>query len=270
MGMILCSSRSAAHPMYIEELGVRLYSLEELCYFIFRYPLLVLDDFTGEPLFEFIHMELGEEELANTLSKLKRDQTTDEDLLCLILKESGFYGSSEVHRYEQQLQALKKLHPAEYMKRKADGLFRLKRFGKAIQLYEKILAMPDDQTVNGAFRGAVYNNIGSCYANLFLTEQAYRAYDKAYGLLKDRAILKRIYFLSLTEPVIELKERYQSMTGDESSMEWDREYEKVRMDVRECEARKKVDAIFERDPVRRMKLASEQIETWKQNFRNML
>lgn len=269
MGIILCESRTASHPLFLDELGVHLYTFEELCYVISEYPLLFMDDFVNEPLLEFIDTELGRQHLTDDIRKYRNEGATDDDTLCLILKDCDSYSNSEVLHYQGKLKAFRKLAPPEYLKRKADALFGLKRYGKAVTIYEKILAMTEENG-SDAFRGAVYNNEGSAYANLFLLDHAYRAYDKAYGCLKDREILKRIYFLSLMEPILEMKERYQSMVEEDAGVDWDQEFEKVRMEVKQCGEITETDAFFERDPIKRKKLITEKIEKWKQDYRNML
>jgi len=269
VGLILLNSRTAVHPFSFEELGVHLYSMEELCYVIYEYPLLVMNDFVSVPLFDFFRKELGEERFADELEHLRSKGFTDDDILCNILRNCDSYRNQEINRYRTKLSALRNLHPAEYLKQKADSLFDLKHYGKAIPIYERVLKMPDDPVLNPAFRGKILNNEGSAYANLFLLDQAYRAYDQAYGFLKDRDILKRIYFLSLLEPVLKLKERYQSSAEGEANIEWDKEYEAICMKVKECTQLAEIESVFEHDPVIRGRLISEKVEKWKQDYRNM-
>ena len=45
MSLLLCRMEPVAHPFEVPELGVRLYSSQELCYVIYENPLLVIDDF---------------------------------------------------------------------------------------------------------------------------------------------------------------------------------------------------------------------------------
>ena len=270
MGLILCTAKQAKRPFFIEELGLHVFSLEELCYVIFEYPLLTADGFVQEPLFDFIRNELDEKELADNLTRLRKQGTSDTELLCLILRRCASYNDGEINRCHSRLQAISKLHRAEFLKRKADFLFGLKRYGRAAAIYENILGMPDDSTVNDTFRGTILNNEGCALANLFLYEKAFHAFDRAYGILKDRTILKRIYFLSLLEPVLELKERYQSIAGDVSDDQWYREYEKAQNSAKSSAEAREIGDIFERDPVIRRNLATEKIGQWKQNYRNML
>ena len=59
-GLILCRDKSVTHPYYVKELGLHLYTGEELCYFIYHNIPLINEDFLDESLFEFLN-QLGEE-----------------------------------------------------------------------------------------------------------------------------------------------------------------------------------------------------------------
>lgn len=270
MGLILCTARQAERPLFIEELNLHVFSLEELCYVISEYPVLMTDGFVQEPLFDFIRNGLEERELADNLTRLKKQGTADTELLCLILRRCALYNDGEINRCHARLQALSRLHRAEFLKRKADFLFDRQRYGRAVTVYEKILAMPDDATVNGAFRGTILNSEGCALANLFLYEKAFLAFERAYGLLKERAVLKRIYFLSLLDPVLKQKERYQAIAGEAADAQWDRAYEKAQNDAKKAPEVQEIEEIFDRDPVIRRNLAAEKIGKWKQSYRNML
>ena len=44
MSLILCRQEPVTVPLYIEDLGIHLYSSQELCYVIYNNPLLVLEE----------------------------------------------------------------------------------------------------------------------------------------------------------------------------------------------------------------------------------
>ena len=49
-GLILCRDKTVTHPYYVKELGLHLYTGEELCYFIYHNILLIGEEFLDEPL----------------------------------------------------------------------------------------------------------------------------------------------------------------------------------------------------------------------------
>ena len=50
MSLILCRQEPVTVPLYIEDLGIHLYSSQELCYVIYNNPLLVLEGFIDKSL----------------------------------------------------------------------------------------------------------------------------------------------------------------------------------------------------------------------------
>ena len=58
MSVIFCRREQVSHPYFIESLGVHVYTSQELCYVIYHYPLLAMDDFVNQNLIDFIRKEL--------------------------------------------------------------------------------------------------------------------------------------------------------------------------------------------------------------------
>ena len=273
MGLKLASIENTKNPYYIDILGIHIYSAEELFFIIYEHPLLVMEDFINEPLIGFIKNELYLASLAAQIDEMKLSGDSDDSILFMMLESSDLYTFTEISRYRDRILSLRKLRPSEYMKKKADYMFELKRYGKAIYWYEKIIKKPlsDGQRLTAdAFLGSVYNNLGSAYANLFLFEKAYNAYDMAYRHTKDDRILKHIFFVSHLEPTIQMRERYQSLARDQIHSDWEHEYRSAMRAVETSDEIKDIDEIFQKDSIMRRDEITSTIENWKQNYRNMI
>lgn len=270
MGLILCEPVNPQHPYYIEELDIHIYSIEELSYIIYEHPLLVIEDFVSPGLFSFIKNELRLGSLGMQLERMYSDKVSDEHIVLYILDYVDFYTGDEVSRYRAVLANYKKLKRAEFLKEKADYMFRQRRFGKAIRYYGIISKSHFDRGINEKFLGRVYHNMGSAYANLFLYDKAYKAYREAYRHLGDRSIIKKIYYLSMLDEVIDHKEEYQSDIRELIEAEWDEEYDKEMEAARQCGKIAEIREIISKDLLRRHKYVTELIAQWKQEYRNML
>ncbi|MBQ7534857.1 MAG: hypothetical protein IJT43_04475 [Stomatobaculum sp.] len=297
---VLCSSTEPEKGLRIEELGVRICSAEELCYCITKHPLLFMDGFAGEPMLRFLEDGAGERLLAAELRQLKENRVRDDDLLLKLLELSGYLTGPELGEFRGKLLSFRQLSAPEYLKEKADEMFRLRRFGKAVAIYDRILAGEEEKALSLRLKGTVLVRKGSACANLFLFEKAFRAYSEAWDLLHEQEILKKIWFLSLLEPVIGTRERYQEAVmklaaqddslaaspGDVSAdpadaadidaavslplEEWEAEYEEARQHAAQGPGRQKIAEVFEGDPVQRMKKAAVTVSRWKQDYRTML
>ncbi len=269
MSVLLCRPEKVSHPYFIENMGIHIYSSQELCYAIYHHPLLAMDDFFDSSLIAFIRDEL---DMGYTALKLERWLGSGEnrdEMIFLFLQECNYYSSSEIGRLRQQVAALRKLPPLEYAKNKADYLFGFRQYGRAVAEYEKILDSFLIKKADSSFTGRVFNNLGACYARIFRFDKALRAYEKAYELLKDPSVLQRIYYLTLLRPDIRPKESCRSAMTDEQKAAWDEGFKQAKERAERSEEVGKVEELFARDPVRRMEGARQTLDTWKQEYRGM-
>ncbi len=269
MSVILCRREKVSHPFFIENLGIHVYTSQELCYAIYNHPLLAMDGFIDQNLIDFIREELDMGYTALKMERWMKSGENQDELLFLFLQECSYYTTAEISRLRQKVAALRKLPPLEYAKNKADYLFGFRQYGRAIAGYEKILESYLAPKADDAFLGRVFNNLGACYARIFQFDKALAAYDKAYGKLKDVSVLERIYHLSLMDPKITLKERYQSIVTEEMKAAWDEDFAGAGEKARQSEELRKLEDLFGKDPIRRRDGARQMLEAWKQEYRGM-
>lgn len=270
MSLMFCRQEKAAHPYYVDVLGLNIYTSQELCYVIYHHPLLVLDDFVDDHLIDFIRDELNMAYLAGRLEKWRKGGDDPDELLVIILQECFYYRPSEVNDYRQHLINLRKKHKAEYCKEKADYLFSLKQYGRAVPAYEKCLEFTRDSVVDDEFLGKVWSNMGSAYARMFQWEKAAAAFEKSYGYLKDTEIVKKLYYMTVFCPRLSMKDKYKKNMTEELKGQWDREMEEARQKAMLSEDVRNLEKIFEKDPLKRSSQAASMIHQWKQEYRNMI
>lgn len=270
MSVILCRNEQVSRPYYIETLDVHIYTSQELCYAIYHYPLLAMDGFVNADLVDFVRDELKMGFAALKMERWLKSGENPDELMFLILQESGYYTSAEISRLRQLVSVLRKLPKAEYEKRKADALFECGQYGKAIVGYEKILEYAQLLKTEEMLVGRIWNNLGACYAKLFRYEKAMEAYEKAYERLKQEGILEKMYDLSVLEPGLHTKERYQKLMTQEQRGRWDQRMEEIQAKAESSEKKKEVEELFGRDPIRRVDGARSQVEAWKREYRRMV
>lgn len=270
MSLLLCRQEPVSSPYYIEELGIHIYSSQELCYIIYHHPLLVMEDFVNKNLADFLRTGLCMPFLAERIEKWLDSRGPSDELLFLILQECAYYTPQEQMRYRQNLSNLRKLSDDEYAKRRADYCYRLNLFGKAVSLYEKILEPGRGSQLSAEFKSRIWNNIAACYAKLFCYQKAMYAYDCAWNEKNDRSYLKRMYFLTRLEPELVMKERFCAMLTKDETDQWDQELAVVQKEAGEASAVTKIGQIFEKDPIRRMAEAGELVNNWKYQYRKMI
>lgn len=193
-GLILCPDRAVTHPYYVGELGLHLYTGEELSYFIYHNILLINEDFLDERLFEFLS-QLGQEKLEERIRRLK-DQLGLFDILYVLLQELRYYSSAELFSFKKQLDRLGQSSSSARLKAKGDYLFENGQFYNALRVYDQVLSRDEKELADSEFVAAVWNNKGSCYARMEAYGKALECLENAYELSRDTALLERMYVLN--------------------------------------------------------------------------
>lgn len=270
MSLILCRQEPVKHPYYIERLGIHIYSSQELCYVIYNHPLLAMGEFISDRLIEFIRDELDMAFLAGKLETWKKSSEDPDEMIFIILQECYYYTTKEINKFRQRISAYRKMSTAEFTKETADYYFRLKQYGTAVVYYEKILDDWRIKSLSDEFTARIWNNIGAAYAGIFWFEKAMSAYDMSYNFQKSLDTLKKIYQLTLLNPELKLKERYQSLLTEERKAAWKKELDEIREQAAGEEKIQEIEDLFNKDPIRRIAGAGEVVTRWKQEYRKMI
>lgn len=270
MSLIVCRQEPVKHPYYVERLGIHITSSPELCYVIYNNPLLAMGGFIDDPLIEFIREELDLPFLAGKLEKWKKSGEDPDEMLFLILQDCYYYTAKEIGRLRQKIQAYRKMSVPEFTKETADYYFSLKQYGTAVLYYEKILEDWRIKSLSDEFTAKVWNNIGASYSGIFWFEKAMSAYDMSYNFKKDPDTLKRIYQLTLLNPELKLKERYQTLMTEERKKEWEKELADRMEEAAKGVGIKEVETLFDRDSIKRIAGAGKLLAKWKQDYRKMI
>lgn len=137
-------------------------------------------------------------------------------------------------------------------------------------MYEKILETAKERQLTGEFKARIWNNIAACYTKLFCYQKAMYAYDCAWNEKSDRVYLKRMYFLTVMEPELEVKERFRSLLEQEETAEWQKEALEVMAEAKNAAPVMRIHQIFEKDPLKRLAGAGELVNDWKYRYRKMI
>lgn len=269
MSLFLCRQEPVKHPFYISELDIRIYSSQELSYVIINNPLLVRDGFVNERLLLFLRDQLDMGFLSLKMDRLRKAGESDLEILCLFLQEADYCLADEIARFRTQFTELNKMPAARYQKVKAEYLYRIGQYVKAISELKKITEMPRNNLTDESFLGMVYSNIGSCYVQLLQYERAVKAFEKSYFYVQDENTLKYLYFLSEIESGLFVSVQCRQMMTAKLKELWKTELTGKREQIAHGDEKRNLDELFSRDPIRRKQGAEAQIRTWKQKYHSM-
>lgn len=229
-----CIHPRAKQPYLVEETGTHLYSIEELAYYLYHNLYLVDETLIGEPLYQWIEEALGLQKLA---AKLKSGRTIGNHVynqVITILKESEYYTETEINSLSEKIRRISGMQTQERMKCRADELLQNENYWAAIHEYEHLLSIRQNTRLDVSFYAAVHNNLGCCYARLFLFRKAAGCFENAYQFEKIPEYQRKAYdarcLASITSEEAEerLEERIPEEIRKESEETFHRLQEKER------------------------------------------
>lgn len=189
-GLILCRTRYAERPYYINNMGVNIYSLEELCYYIYNNIYLIGTDLFDEGLTDYISGELGEKELAEQLEFLITENAGLSELVMTVLRYVDYYSEEEIDALAGTIESLDTQNASERLKLRADNFLSNKRYSNAVHNYEIIVYGQKDINLSDDFYGNVWHNMGVAYAGMFEFGDAVQCFKRAYALNSNDESLK--------------------------------------------------------------------------------
>ncbi len=181
-GLLLCGKRTT-NPYYIEEAGINIYSIEELCYYIYNNTYMVGLSFFTDELAAFISDEL---ELPSLGQRIKQKIACKADVVSIvmdIMTATNYYSHDECKGIEEAIKKYGSMSKQERMKARADMLVDRKRYVSAMVAYKDILANRDEQ-YNSAFVASIWNNMGVLNAKQFLFADALKCFRMACDIDK--------------------------------------------------------------------------------------
>ena len=138
-GYILCQTKKADKPFFVESINTNIYSLEELCYFLYHNLYLVDSSVINENLCTWISEELDLPRLAAKLRPHLGKFASAEDVLYPVFKEINYLTYDELKALNVKLAKLDQEAPLLRKKRKGDALVANKMYVSAIKVYQQLL-----------------------------------------------------------------------------------------------------------------------------------
>lgn len=179
--MLLYAGKLSEEPYYIKEADINVYSLEELNFFVYNHMNLVYRDFFCAPLFDFIEKKLGRESLADRLRSLDAQGASLRSLISCFLKESCCYDNGQLSQVSAFVMNIDNITVPERTRIEGDKLFKAARYSAALSVYTGILDSAPFAP-EGEFYAETAYAAGSCYARLFLCENACEYFGIAYDI----------------------------------------------------------------------------------------
>lgn len=227
--VILCKGTLTTIPYYIKEACLNIYSIEELCFFVYHNAYMLDSSFVSDSLIDWIEERTQLAKVAEQLRAIKDKEQPLSNLVRILNNEIGYFEEEEWSQLLEEIEGNSKMSVIERRKIRADGLLDNGKYAQCLEEYESVLQ--DCEIDDERFLAKVYHNLGVCSAKLFLFERAAGYFEKAYETYANtESYLEMLcamkMYMKPTEYLNYLAEHRESY---EDSLEVERKFEMLKM-----------------------------------------
>lgn len=196
--LIMCNGKIAKNPFQMKSSGVLIYSIEELCYYIYHNIDTITDDLLNIELILFMKEELGLEERALFIERLMENRAGLKDIVVSIFCSADYFSEEEIKQFLSQIDVLLALSIVQRKKRHADYYFKNGHFTQALREYQILLNSKESQELSHCEYGDILHNIAVVEARVGAFKIAAERFLEAYERNERAASLKQyLYALKL-------------------------------------------------------------------------
>jgi len=205
--LIPCIGEIAKTPYYVLGLGMNIYSIEELCFYLCENAYILDRDILDVKLCQWIEREVGLRNLGKHLFEMLNEDKKLNEFVATILRDIRYCEEDEIASIEKVLIDNESLGFAQKRKARGDSLLAANKLSLAIEEYQYILQgmSPNEDLI---LYSRILHNAGTAYAKLFLFEKAGEYYKKAYDISSNSESYKQ--YLA-TMRITNEKEEYQNL-----------------------------------------------------------
>lgn len=221
---LLCGSKRSRSPYEAEESKQALYSIDEICYYLYHNCYLLEPEFFHSKLIDFIRNNLDMKLLADKLEYAKKKEAPLKEYIAAVMESTGYYKETEWKSILEKLTYFGTQSREERLKLLGDMYLTECRYIQAKNQYHLLLKMEATSEEPKEFFGLVYHNMGVLYMEMFYFEEASSFLKKAYEYIPQKDILKKLLLtLRLAGMEVDYAE-WEKRTEKEQVMEWEQEW----------------------------------------------
>lgn len=254
-GYYLCETPRARHPYYIESIRINIWSIEELCYYMWKHVYLIDEQILNESLCAWLEKELGLSSLAAVLRHVLEKNGSPDEFVLPIFRQCKYVKPAELSYFREQLCQVQIEPRSMRQKMKADYLVNYGMYVSAIEEYEKILERRSPGRLGIQFYATVLENMAAAYARLFRFEEAADCLWNSYQTLRSRKVYEKyLRLLPLFLPENKYHSRLEEIKADRDlAAEMQADTRRVFEEARESAFAKAWEGLELRDKIEQLK-----------------
>ncbi len=244
--LILCAGQMAMKPYTIPLTNQKVYSIEELCYYIYHNIYGVYEDTFNEDMIQWIEEELKLTNLSDKLRQLKDNQNTLKDIVITVLCACDYYTEEEMKDLLTVIHEIEGLEPIKRQKIKGDHYLKYGHYQLSGLEYDKILDSEHIKILSEEEIGNIYHNQAIIQLHQSSISEAALTYKKAYHYNNDEESLKAyLYALKMSGSQAEYNEEIMNYNVNlDLVLEMNREWEDALIDCESSSEYKQLESIL--------------------------
>jgi tetratricopeptide (TPR) repeat protein len=273
--LILCSGERTTRPYGFPASGIRIYSIEELCYYLYQHVYMIEEDMLSEDLFDWIGMELKLTERAEKLKQLKRQKADVKTLVTVILCSADYYTEEEIKAVLKILDTVIGMPSIKRHWIKANYYLKNGQYMEAATEYERIISSRDAAELTPEEYGDVYHNLAVAKVHMTGLNEASRLFCYAYERNnKEESLIQYLYtkklcnndssyeeLISLYQISEELDQSVRDLMQEKDQEIQNSEQLQILEELKQLKCQESSDEFYQ--------LVDDMLEAWKTKIRQM-
>ncbi len=178
--LILCTGKITEEPYCFPLTNTKVYSMEELCYYIYNNIYSIGEELFYESLAHWIGSNLEMKETEEKLIKMITEKQSKKDLVVTVLCSGDYYEEQEIKELIKVMDQLEQMTDFERNKLKGDNFLKFKDYGNAKKVYESLLNSEEAKALSDMERGNMLHNLGVAKIHSSSYEDAASNFRQAY------------------------------------------------------------------------------------------
>lgn len=200
--LILCSGKRTNRPYVLPDTGYRIYSIEELCYYIYNNIYAIDETLFTDSLIDWIGTELCLTSRAEKLDFTIKQGADYKTLLAVVLCSSDYYTEEEIKKLLEEAAKIRTMPPVKRWFIKANSFLNRKQYTEAAAQYDRLLVSEEAVDLSPQDYGDVLHNLGIATLNIYGPGRALELFLHAYERnRKPESLRQYLYTLWLVEDI---------------------------------------------------------------------
>lgn len=197
--LILCQGKMARAPYKMPYTGQKVYSLEELCYYLYHNIYSINEEFFQDSLPGWLRDEVDCPELADKIETILAGTPQLKDLVVTLMCGCDYYKEGEIRKLVEIIDGIANLPLYKKKKIKADNFLRAGRYGRSLVEYRKLLHGPFAVNFTTEEYGDILHNQGIARFYTASFAEAEQDFKEAYARNNKKASLQHYLWILLMQ-----------------------------------------------------------------------